>query len=270
MSLQRHVRAFAISLKTLGTRGALQWTLYRVWGWLGFFPPRRIFVRPRGFSNSLEMRAGQSSDSEVFRQVFIHEEYKPVLSLRPFSIIDLGANIGLTSAWFLSRFPQSTILAVEPDPDNYVLCCKNIASYGSRARALHGAAWSKKTTLNLLRGSFRDGREWSSRTVEHAGGDSENAVQGWDIDSLINLTGARTIDLLKIDIEKGELEVFAAGCENWISRVRAICIELHGEDCEAVFFNALKNYDFDLAHDGELTICTNLRPKMRGELAGGI
>jgi len=205
------------------------------------------------------LRGNGSSDADVFDQVFIAGEYEVVLGVQPSFILDLGANIGLSSAWFLSRFPEATVLAVEPDLDNYSLCCKNLAMFGGRAQVLLGAAWSKRIQLSLSRGSFRDGREWASQVVEREDSDARFQVEGWDIPSLLSLAGTKVIDLLKVDIEKGELELFSKGCETWIPSVRTICIELHGKDCEEVFWGALRNFEFDVRRSGELTICRNLR-----------
>jgi len=246
-------------LRTLGPRGALQWTSYRFRKRFQIFPLRNVGVRPRGLDHSIEMRGGESSDPDVFRQIFIEEEYKVLLSMRPVFIMDLGANIGLSSLWLLTQFPQATILAVEPDPGNYLLCCKNLERYEQRARVVRGAAWSKSTLLAVVRGAYRDGREWTTQVTEAKSTESGLQVEGWDIGSLLDLSKARAVDILKVDIEGSELEVFASGSESWLPYVHNICIELHGETCERVFFSALKDYDYDLSYSGELTICTRLR-----------
>jgi hypothetical protein len=84
-------------------------------------------------------------------------------------------------------------------------------------------------------------------------------VEGYDIPSLLEMTGGEPIDLLKIDIERSELEIFGEDCSGWLPAVRNICIELHGEDCERVFLRALQEFDYERGASGELTICRNLR-----------
>ena len=79
--------------------------------------------------------------------------------------------------------------------------------------------------------------------------------------SLIELGGAEAADLLKVDIERAELEIFGETAKAWLPRVRNICIELHGPDCEEAFFSALADFDYELDHAGELTICRNIQPK---------
>jgi hypothetical protein len=72
------------------------------------------------------------------------------------------------------------------------------------------------------------------------------------------LCGAREIDLLKIDIERSELELFSRHTGDWLPRVRNLCIELHDTDCRDVFFSALSSYTYTLRTQGDLTICQNL------------
>jgi hypothetical protein len=48
-----------------------------------------------------------------------------------------------------------------------------------------------------------------------------------------------TVDLLKIDIEGAEAEIFA-NCQTWISRIKNLMIELHSPYSEDLFLNDLK------------------------------
>jgi hypothetical protein len=115
--------------------------------------------------------------------------------------------------------------------------------------------------LALSRGTFGDGREWASEVREPPEQPGTEAVQGWDIPSLLRLTGKEQIDLLKVDIEGSEVNVFGPESSSWLHKVSNICIELHGPHCEEVFFHALRDFEYELSHSGELTVCSNLRPK---------
>jgi FkbM family methyltransferase len=198
---------------------------------------------------------------QVFYQIFEIEEYSVLRDLSDVSlVIDLGANVGFSSAYFLSCFPNARVIAVEPDSQNIAICRVNLEPYKDRATTLHGAAWSERTKLNLNRDGFGDGREWAIQ-VEKADDGKAGEVQAWDIGSLIDLSGSACVDLLKVDIERAELAVFGETARDWLPRVKNICIELHGSDCEEVFFKSLANFTYDLAHSGELTICRNLRAR---------
>ena len=71
------------------------------------------------------------------------------------------------------------------------------------------------------------------------------------------MAGAECVDLLKIDIEKSELDLFNSSSGSWLPRVKNMCIELHGDDCRKAFMSALEGFDYELRTSGELTTCRN-------------
>jgi FkbM family methyltransferase len=265
MTLARPINRFRTVtqyLKAVGVLTTLQLGRQRVWRALDLPVPQTIQVRPAGVRHPLIMRTEPSSDGAVFWEVFLRKVYECVAGLpAPKSILDLGANVGYSSAYFLNRFPAARVVAVEPDPETGALCRRNLAPYGSRARVVAGAAWPDKTPLVLSRGSFGDGREWATQVRERAAGEEGYRVQGWDVASLIDMAGAQRVDLLKVDIERSELELFGRNAHTWLPRVDNICIELHGRDCREVFFRALDGYEYDLESSSHLTICRDLRLK---------
>lgn len=216
-------------------------------------------LKIKNVEHPIFMRVG-SSDREVLGQIFIEREYEPIAVSHPRMILDLGANSGYSSAYFLSKFPTVSVVAVEPDPGNYAICCRNLKPFGSRAKVVHGAAWPEGSKLVLDKGNWRDGREWTTqvRLAKEEATPSES-IDGYDMLTLIDLCGAAEIDLLKIDIEGSELELFSRNIGSWLPRVRNLCIELHGPECEAIFFRALLGYFYNLSHSGELTVCSELR-----------
>ena len=141
-----------------------------------------------------------SSDPDVFEQLFRDDELRFIEQLSNIStIVDLGANVGYASARFLSAFPNSTVIAVEPDPGNAIVCRVNLAPYGRRASLLEGGIWHTAGGLVLIRGAFRDGREWTTQVGPARDGETPDVI-AYDIDSITR----GTIDLLKIDIEGSE------------------------------------------------------------------
>ena len=147
----------------VGLRATLQWTFGRIQRTLYIPTPKSFLVWPPFLEHPIKLRAC-TSDPSIFQEIMIKEEYLPRKALRLKAILDLGSNIGLSSAWFLSRFPDAEVFAVEAEADNYVTCCENLAKYGRRARVLHGAAWSRRTNLALLRSSSAAGN-----SVQEAG-----------------------------------------------------------------------------------------------------
>jgi len=246
---------------TVGTPSTFQWLLVRLGRAFKVCRPAIWHSRPRQTIHPLAVRLRGSSDLEVFSQIFIYEEYLCLRNLANVSLVlDLGANVGYSSAYFLSCFPNSRVVAVEPDDQNLDVCRCNLKPYGDRVLLLHGAVWSEPAALCLSRGSYADGREWATQVVQPLS-DGLGNIHAWDVCSLIDMAGAAEVDLLKVDIERSELVIFGGTAKKWLPRVRNICIELHGPDCEETFFNALAGFDYELGHSGELTICRNVRSK---------
>ena len=200
---------------------------------------------------------GGRSDFLIFRQIMIEDEYAPLKHLNPKSVLDLGANVGLASIWFLNCFPDAFLVSVEANPDNYRVVSRNLAPYGNRVQVVEGAVWFGRGNLTIVR---RENQSDAQVREALPSDPPENRIEAWDIPSLMELGHFSTIDLLKIDIEGAETPLFQNGIEQWLSVTRNICIELHGPESEAVFFKALESYEYEKTTSGELTICTNLRP----------
>jgi FkbM family methyltransferase len=245
------------AIHTVGVVPTCQWVFGTAQNNLKWSTPSSVRVQPRYLKHPVKLRAC-TSDPFVFRQIMIEKEYLPLGKLPIFSILDLGANIGLASAWFLSQFPDARVFAVEADADNWKACNENLAPYRERARVIRGAAWSQRTTLVLHRKSCAADNYVKEPARNGAASDQ---VEGWDIASLVQMSGFEHIDLAKIDVEGAEAEIFRSNIESWLPLVRNLCIELHGEACRETFFTALKDYDYEYARSGELDICLNLKPK---------
>jgi FkbM family methyltransferase len=207
-----------------------------------------------------------TSDYAAYQQVFREEEYGGVGEIGdPRIIIDCGANIGLASIYFLNRFPECTVLAVEPDAENVSICRHNLQPYGARAKVIHGAVWSDRGRLTVIPSRFGPAEKWGIQVRPFQSGDPEQtAVDAFDIPSLMACAQVSQVDLLKIDIERSELVLFSSSIEQWLPRVRNLVIELHDEECSRAFFSALEYYDYRLLHRGDLTYCLGLNRRPCG------
>lgn len=252
----------------LGFWGALQLKLVHEYNQVGkrlglpsFWPVIRL--RLPQYNVVLYLRTG-TTDYRVLSQVFIEHEYAPLDNLNSARIIiDCGANVGYSSVYFLERYPHAHVLAVEPDPENAIICQKNFAPYGTRVELMGSAVWSHPAKLALVRGVYRDGGAWATqvRTVGAEDQSADAQVLSTDMPSLIRSCGREPVDILKIDIERSEAVVFESGTDEWMPLVRNIAIELHDAECARVFAAAMEPYDLDLLHSGELTICRDIRPR---------
>ena len=210
------------SFRLVGPGPALQWVLLCFGHLLGIPWPRTWRVHPLLVQHPLTVRLGGSSDLNVFSSIFVLQEYSRLQILDNVSLVlDLGANVGFSSAYFLSYFPDSRVIAVEPDERNVEICRMNLSPYGDRALVLHGAAWSECTKLCLSQDTCGVGLEWGRQVVQSSG-NCASYVEAWDVGTLIDRSGAEIVDLLKVDIERAELALFAENAKQWLPRVRNI------------------------------------------------
>jgi len=215
-------------------------------------------LRSRFSPGPVYARAG-SSDRRVFRQVLLNLEYDCFPSVRePGLIVDCGANVGYASVFFLGRYPSAHVIAIEPDPDNFALLRRNTAPYGERATIIQSGVWSHATGLTIRRGEFGDGREWATQVVETPRGQTPD-IQAVDLGGILLTSGFPRIDILKVDIERAEIELFGHGTERWLDRVGNLAIELHDEECEKILFRAVQGWGYTMSHHGELTVLEGLR-----------
>jgi len=264
--MQAHFLAHELSRfkriwKPLGFFCAASFTCYRIFHRLGLDSRQVLRLQPRGCVHALDLRVPESSDVDVFLQVFAEGQYRPLREIRqPKVILDCGANVGYSSIYFLKVFPDARVIALEPDPENFRICAQNLAPYHPRVQLLQAAVWGSTTRVALERGSWRDGRDWAIR-VREVNAEDKDVVGAMDIPSLLELIPNGVVDLLKIDIEESELELFRCDPHRWLPSIRNIAVELHGPNCEQVFFEALDRYSYDISVSGELTICRNIHTR---------
>lgn len=138
-------------------------------------------------------------------------------------IVDAGANIGDTAVWFLARYPDAFVVAIEPDRENAGLLRRNTAMFEGRVRIVEAALWTAPASLQVVRTTREDGFRVAPATDGE--GMSCPAVTMADV---LSIAGSRLIDIFKCDIEGAEEQLFAGDCD-WITRTRTIYVESHTE-----------------------------------------
>lgn len=227
-----------------------------------FYFFRRIFKKDgRYFSNrynsSIYLR-NTVADKATFKQVFIQAQYDINFPISPKTIIDGGANIGLAAIYFSHRFPDSTIIAVEPNLENLTLLKKNIENY-KNIHPIEGGNWNNNQPLSIINSTVDN----NSFMVEEVPFNTPNAIPGYSMDYLMNLFSWNYIDLLKLDIEGSEKEVFEKNYETWLPKTKILIIELHDhmrpKSSQSVFKAISKfNFSFQMHHENVVFINRDL------------
>lgn len=208
-------------------------------------------VRVPGLRRPIFLRAG-TSDVLVFIQIFIERELEFEITQDPSSIVDAGANIGLASLYFAQRFPKSKIVALEVDRANFDLLTKNTSGYPN-ITCIRKALWSGQAQLGILNPTDEP---WAFRVGEVADGDG-TSIPALGVCDLVAQFTSQRIDLLKVDIEGAEKEVFQNGTDKWIDRIGVIAVELHDNivpGCSKALAEALVGKNHRASRSGEYSI----------------
>jgi FkbM family methyltransferase len=195
-----------------------------------------------------------SSDFKVFEQVMVfgHYNYNGQNESPVETVIDLGANVGLSALYFITKYPNARVIAVEPEKHNYEQLVKNVTGF-SNVYALNSAIWYENKELEIYDG----GRgEYAFRIVE-ANGKKIGTTTCITINDIVKKYNLKRIDILKIDIEGAEKELFMYNYKDWLPMVQCVMIELHDGDhpgCTSAFFRAIADREFTMFSKGETLI----------------
>lgn len=184
-------------------------------------------------------------DVTTFHEVFHEQQYDIDCGSDAPVIFDMGSNIGISVAYFKTRFPSATVYAFEPDPRIFEKLEKNTRHFGNVVRmnaAISGADGNAQffvQTEASFGSSLRE-RKDSDRVID---------TKTRSIDSLIDEFKISRVDLLKFDIEGAEYDAFK-GCQS-MGRVENMVGEVHldlmDESKEA--FLALFSQYFDVREE---------------------
>ena len=211
----------------------------------------------------------RSSDLDVFSQVIQHREYQFIKELhahffendenKPLTIVDVGANIGLATLFFSKIFNIDKIICIEPDPGNIEILKTNIR-FIDGAHFIQSALWNRKGNLSLCT-DFRGGKAWSLRVTDQNNSHKIHDVPATTLQCIIDEFQLSHIDILKIDIEGAEKQVFLEdeAIAKALQIARLICIEIHQEFVSIIDFNhKMQELGFELySAGGETVFCVN-------------
>src|SRR5262245_64744534 len=204
-----------LSLKKLGSNTPMN---VRVRG-------NRLLLRP----NSPDLRVALEGD-ELSKAIAKSKPLKHGL------IVDAGGYIGTAAIEFAKAFPDAIVVTVEPARDNFELLTKNTKPYANII------AVNKALAVSQGRASLHDRHtgQWGYTLVADAADflpTNLYDVETTNLTEIVRQYGGGGIDLLKIDIEGAEKDLFENPCQ-YLRNSRVILVELHDRitaGCEAAF-----------------------------------
>ncbi|MDR0829589.1 MAG: FkbM family methyltransferase [Prevotellaceae bacterium] len=198
-------------------------------------------------------------DLQVFKQIFFKDYYDFNYG-EPNVIIDGGANIGLFAIQMASKYPNAKIICIEPDHENFELLTQNTSVYKNISCENCGL-WDKDTKLRVY-DKYNLGK-WGMIVEED---EINGTIPAISLNTLMNKYNIEKFDLLKLDIETSEKQLFKKNYQDWLPQVEMLVIELHDrilKGCAQTFFETINEVflDYDFGVNGDNIIIKNIKIK---------
>lgn len=185
-----------------------------------------------------------SGDITMLYEILWQKVYSAVINkIRDVhTIVDAGANIGMTSLFFNQHFPQATIYALEPDVDNFEILTENLSEEIRKGVLVpvNAAIAEKDGNAYVQKNEFAYNSLVSKDQI------SDSKIRAYSMHTLLRDMMIEQIDILKIDIEGMEADVFN-GDISWLSSVQTIVMECHSPEIKNLCTQKLIIHGFNIS-----------------------
>jgi len=163
-------------------------------------------------------------DDRVVKGVFEENAYNFEEDLKGKIVIDIGAQIGTAS--ILAGLRGATVFAFEPEKDSYNLLVKNIIhnKLTKTVKAYNFAIGSPGIRLLYVNDKNTAGNSLRRQDFQNA---PEQTIEVLSLKAVLDLCGVPVCDILKIDCEGCEFEVFPEILAGLDKRIKTIKGEVH-------------------------------------------
>lgn len=191
-----------------------------------------------------------STDPFVIYQILLkggkRAEYYVPHALKPKTILDIGSNIGASIIYFHELFPEAKIYGFEPHPDTFRILQKNVANLSGVSVFNFGlGATNQRMAVpadNVNFGAFNTRGEFKDRGQPAAPVECEVRR----LDEVLREVGIADVDLIKIDCEGAEADVFSTLPDEILNRCRWIVGEFHDHTGFEVLARLAPQFQLDL------------------------
>lgn len=201
--------------------------------WLVEPRARRIRIKLQG--QVFCWRFGPKTDYFILNEVLLSNEYGFEIPEPPRVVLDLGSHIGVSLLYWRLRYPKARLIGIEPNPATFERLECNAAQLPAEVHRY--AITDRDGPVEF----FAD-RQACLSSLRPGPARRRVIVEGRMLDTLIGELGVERVDLLKLDIEHGELESLRAS--RCLHEVRAVVGEFSDEG------NPTKREDFFALFDG--------------------
>lgn len=143
-----------------------------------------------------------------FAEIYKDKVYQQFLQdKKDLTIVDIGANIGLTSYYF-SQFAEK-VITVEPSKEHFEIIKKMVEfnKLGHIIKPVNKAIYTESKEFDFFHNQNRT--MYSLHTAVHDGSSQPEKVEAITMEQLFEEHKIDHVDLLKVDIEGSEIEVFS-------------------------------------------------------------
>lgn len=217
---------------------------------MGIINKKEIIKLPK-LKRSIYLRKN-SKDLETFEEIFLTNLYNTKLPFEPKTIVDAGANVGLASLFFKLKYPSAEIVAIEIENGNVEAIKKNTIGF-SNFELLHNALFNKKTFFKIE----DPYNATNSFQIKEVNANENHDIESVTLDEIMSNKNWETIDLLKIDIEGSEKQLFESDYQNWLPKTKVIMVETHDRmipKCSYTVMKTINDYNFILYTTTEGTL----------------
>ncbi|MGW0658284.1 FkbM family methyltransferase [Streptodolium elevatio] len=152
------------------------------------------------------------------------------------TIVDLGGNTGLAAAYLTARYRPCRLLTVEPIAESRAVLRRNAELSGTTWDIDERAVSGREGDLEFAVSAFWDTctavpavhelRRTRPHRLENLLARPDRTVAATTVEKLLDDHGIDHVDLLKVDVEGSEADVFAEP-QPWMRRVDRIVLEIH-------------------------------------------
>jgi FkbM family methyltransferase len=186
---------------------------------------------------------------QVLGEIYVLQQYRPAPGPAPETVLDIGANIGISALFYRQTYPDARIVCVEADPAMLDLLRENTRPLG--VEIVHAAVAASSGEIEF----FQSDESWSGSIVD---GDGPSVrVPAVTLDELIERYDP---DLVKVDIEGAEYDVFASSRR--AATVHTVVGEIHSPRTDprtVELLRAFSNAELDISEQGLVTLFRAVR-----------
>jgi FkbM family methyltransferase len=201
-------------------------------------------VQFKNLAHPIFLRPG-TRDAHTIMNNIIREEYGQIKAKKESRwMIDGGAYIGDTAAYFLSNYPGLTVIALEPGEESHSKAARNLKDYGSRAILLKKGLYSADQVCRF------DGND-TGAGISGSGYE----IKCISLPTLIKNYSIPRIDILKMDIEGAEEQVFLENPGSWLRLTDLLLIEIHNPHILEMISRVLRENNFIMRQHRTVWYC---------------